>query len=287
MKDKTEVLGLRTALPPAIAARYDEIVAASKTDRTARRLWKKEGRGLGTASDFVNSLYGATFDKKAPTGLDAFVTSFSTHAGDGDFEREHGLWSQWRDYAGPDGYCIVLDTKATGLLLAEECDVRYWAHLKLDTVRYDDRPTAELFPELIEAAGRSLQQFMAKVREPEMGVQDFLIGATLLKGAKYRPEREVRIVCIPGTAAMSAIALREHPHVFKPPPLPEIRSRDDGRRYVSVFEGRPVRLPIVRIIVGPAPGAEERAAFARSLLPGVPISTSRSAPNRGELLLGQ
>src|SRR4029077_1431919 len=34
----------RTALPPAIAARYDEIVVAFKTDRIARRLWKKEGR---------------------------------------------------------------------------------------------------------------------------------------------------------------------------------------------------------------------------------------------------
>jgi hypothetical protein len=78
MKDKTEVLRLRTALPPAIAARFDEIVATFKMDRTARRLWKKEGRGLGTARDFVNSLYGASFDKKAPTGLDAFVTSFST-----------------------------------------------------------------------------------------------------------------------------------------------------------------------------------------------------------------
>jgi hypothetical protein len=65
MKDKAEVLRLRTALPPAIAARYDEIVAAFKTNRTARRLWKKGGGGLGTARDFVNSLYGATFDKKS------------------------------------------------------------------------------------------------------------------------------------------------------------------------------------------------------------------------------
>jgi hypothetical protein len=38
-----------------------------------------------------------------------------------------------------------------------------------------------------------------------MCTQEFLIGATLLKEARYRPEREVRIVCIPGTAAMSAI----------------------------------------------------------------------------------
>jgi hypothetical protein len=77
---------------------------------------------------------------------------------------------------------------------------------------------------------------------------------------------------------MSAIALREHSRAFKPLPLPEIRCRDVGRRYVSVFEGKPVRLPIVRAIVGPAPGATERTAFAKSLLPGVPISISKSAP---------
>jgi hypothetical protein len=278
MKDPTEVVGLRTALPPVIAAHFDKIVATFKTDRVARRLWKKEGRGLGTAHDFVNSLYGATFDKKAPTALDAFVTSFSTHAGDGDFEREHGLWSQWRDYAGADGFCMVLDTKATGLLLAEQCDVRYWAHLKLDPVRYGDRPIAELFPELVEAAGRTLQQFLAKVREPEMGVQEFLIGSTLLKDPEYRQERELRIVAIPGTGNMSAIALREHSDVFKPLPLPEIRTRNDGRRYVSVFEGKPIRLPISRVIVGPAASADERVELVRSLLPGVPVSVSKSAP---------
>jgi hypothetical protein len=276
--DPSEVVGLRTALPPAIAARYDEIVAKFPTDRVARRLWKKSGRGLGTARDFVNSLYGATFDKKAPTALDAFVASFSTHAGDGEFERAHGLWSQWRDYAGLDGYCIVLDTKAMGFLLAEECDARYWAHLRLDSVRYGDRPIAELFPELIEATGRTLQDFLAGVREPEMGVQEFLIGSTLLKNPKYRPERELRIVAIPGTARMSAIATREHAHVFKPLPLPAIRARGDGRRYVSVFEGEgePARLPISRIIVGPAEKAEERIALVRTLLPGVSVSVSKS-----------
>jgi hypothetical protein len=240
-------------------------------NRTAGRAapgWRGPGWGWGLGAAVVGgAIIGRCTGSFAPG-----------HAGDGDFERKHGLWSQWRDYAGPDGYCIVLDTRAMGLLLAEECDVRYWAHLKLDPVRYDDRPAAELFPEFVEAAGRSLQQFLAKVREPEMGAQEFLIGATLLKEAKYRLEREVRIVCIPGTAAMSEIALREHADVFKPLPLPEIRSRDDGRRYVSVFEGKPVRLPIVRVIVGPAPGSEERTAFARSLLPDVPIPISKSTP---------
>jgi hypothetical protein len=276
--DPSEIVGLRTVLPLAIAAQYDAIIANHPTNRVGRRLWKKSGRGLGTARDFVNSLYGAIFDGEAPTALDAFITSFSTHASDSEFEREHGLWSQWRDYAGPDGYCIVLDTKATGLLLSEECDVRYWAHLRLDPVRYGDLPIAELFPELIGAAGASLQQFLAGVREPEMGVQEFLIGSTLLKNPKYRPERELRIVAMPGTETLSAMALREHASVFKPLPLPKIRARSDGRRYVSIFEGKPVRLPIVRVIAGPAAGADERIELVRSLLPGVPVSLSKSAP---------
>jgi hypothetical protein len=114
------------------------------------------------------------------------------------------------------------------------------------------------FQSFIDAAGRTLDQFLAKVREPEMGVQEFLIGSTLLKNAMYREEREVRIVAIPGTSDLSAIALREHAGVFKPLPLPEVRTRTDDGRYVSLFEGKPVRLPILRVIVGPAADAEER-----------------------------
>lgn len=116
------------------------------------------------------------------------------------------------------------------------------------------------------------------MREPEMGVQEFLIGSTLLKDPKYRPERELRIVAIPGTAKLSTMALREHARVFKLLPLPEMRTRQDGRRYVSVFEDKPIRLPVLRVIVGPAAGAEERIALVRSLLPGVPVSVSKSAP---------
>ena len=84
----------------------------------------------------MNSLYGATFDNRSDvvTAMAASMTSFSTHAADGDFEREHGVWSQWRDYAGPDGFCIVLETAALGRLLAEDMDSRYCAHLKLDPV---------------------------------------------------------------------------------------------------------------------------------------------------------
>ncbi len=81
--------------------------------------------------------------------------------------------------------------------------------------------------------GLHRNQILAGVREPEMGVQESMIGSTPLKDPKYRPEREVRIVAIPGTGKLNAIAMREYPHVFKPLPLPQIRAREGGRRYVS------------------------------------------------------
>jgi hypothetical protein len=205
MADQTEVQLMRDKLPAAIAPRFDEIVSSIKLTRIQRRLWKKSGGGLGTARDFVNSLYGATFDNRTDvvTAMDAFMTSFSTHAADGDFEREHGVWSQWRDYAGPDGFCIVLDTAALGRMLGEDMDSRYWARLTLDSARYGDAPIDELFPELVDASADTLRQFLHGVKYPEMAVPQFLLGTTLLKDAGYRPEREVRIVGIPGTKRMS------------------------------------------------------------------------------------
>ena len=78
-------------------------------------------------------------------------------------------------------------------------------------------------------------------------------------------QTQIRIVAGPGTGKMSAIALREHADVFKPEPLPEIRTRNDSLRYISVFEGKQVRLPISRVIAGPAAGAEDRIALVCSL----------------------
>ena len=121
MADKTEVLLLKDQLPEAIAPEYEAIVAP--LPRHKRRLFKASGGGIGVARDFVNSLYGATFHNKSGfTALDAFMVSFSTHAGDGDAEREHGLQSQWKEYAGPDGFCLVFDTKQMAEHLGSEMD---------------------------------------------------------------------------------------------------------------------------------------------------------------------
>jgi hypothetical protein len=50
-------------------------------------------------------LYGATFDGAAVySAMDPYLFSFSTHAEDTAFDREHGIRSQWDAYAGSGGY---------------------------------------------------------------------------------------------------------------------------------------------------------------------------------------
>lgn len=276
MIDKAEVRLMRDLLPPAVAPRMDAIV--QNLNRQKRRAWDVAGRGKKTARDLVHALYGATFDGKAAySALDAYLFSFSTHAGDTDFDREHGIRSQWDSYAGPEGYCLVFDIREVAQMLGREMDTRYWMRLTLDPVRYADRPVEEIFPELVNASASTLRQFIDGVRTPEMAVPEFLAGTTLLKGAGYKSEREVRIVAIPGTAQVAKYAAKEFPDQFDPTePLPEIRIRPDtAKRYVAMFDGLGLRLPIKRIIVGPGDRQEERAERARSLVGAVPVTVSR------------
>jgi hypothetical protein len=154
-------------------------------------------------------------------------------------------------------------------------DLNQWAKRMVDiaTGEVDDR---EPTPEVVNASADTLRQFVSRVRYPEMAVPEFLAGATLLKGADFRPEREVRIVAIPGSKRLSEQAAKEHPDAFKIMPLPEVRTRPGTtRRYIPIFEALGLKLPIKRVIVGPSRRQEENAAIARSLVGDVPVSCSQ------------
>jgi hypothetical protein len=87
-------------------------------------------------------------------------------------------------------------------------------------------PIEEIFPELVDGLADILRQFLSGNRTPEVAAKEFLIGTTLLKGIDYKPEREVRVVAIPGTAQAARYAAREFPVEFDATlPLPEIRTR--------------------------------------------------------------
>jgi hypothetical protein len=185
MVDKDEVMLMCKLLPTAVAPRMDAIVKTQNRHR--RRLWAAAGYGWKTARDLVEALYGATFDGRAVySALDVFLFSFSTHAEDTEFDREHGIRSQWDSYAGPNGYCLLFDITEMAQLLAQEMDSRYWVRLTLEPVRYANQPTEKIFPELVDASSDTLRQFINGVRTPEMALPEFLAGATLLKGAEYK-----------------------------------------------------------------------------------------------------
>lgn len=276
MLDTNEVRLMRDLLPPAFAPRMDAI--AKTFNRKSRRIWEAAGGGAKTARDLVNALYGATFDGAAVySAMDPYLFSFSTHAEDRAFDREYGIQSQWTGYAGSEGYCLVFDIGAVAEMLKREGEARYWHWLTLEPVRYADRPVDEIFPELVLASAETLRQFVVDgVKEPEMAIPAFLNGTTLLKGASYKLEREVRIVAIPGTAETARHAAAQYPSEFDASmPLPEIKMRPStGKRYVALFEGLGLRLPIKRVIIGPGTRQEERAERARSVLGDVPVTIS-------------
>jgi hypothetical protein len=276
MLDTDEVQLMRKLLPPAVVPRMDAIV--QKLNRKKRRLWDASGRGAKAAHDLVEALYGATFDGRAVySALDAYLFSFSTHAADTAFDREHGIRSQWDCYAGPEGYCLVFDIGEVARMLCREMDTRDWTRLTLAPVRYADRPVEDIFRELVDASADTLRQFIDGVRFQEMAVPEFLAGTTLLKGADYKSEREVRIVAIPGTAETAKYAAKEYPNQFDASaPLPEVRVRPDtGKRYIAMFDGMGLRLPVKRVIIGPGDQLEERSERVRSILGDVPVTMSR------------
>ena len=44
-------------------------------------------------------------------GVRRYLFSFSTHAEDADFDQQHGIRTQWEQYAGLDGYCLIFDIR--------------------------------------------------------------------------------------------------------------------------------------------------------------------------------
>ncbi len=166
-------------------------------------------------------------------------------------------------------------------ILKVEFDKHDWTHLNVDPVRYavDGVSLRDHFPGLITAARTSINQFLDSVRNPEMAIIQFLEGATLLKHADFIEEREVRIVAIPGAEGYQKRGTIEKPdYIWNP--LPAIRPRPDGtgRRYVNLFEGCAVTLPIKRVIVGPSPRQAEHIAEARDLVGTDRVVVSKPRP---------
>jgi hypothetical protein len=264
LNDDAEISTLRPQLQQTMAQVLQREVKKQNTG--IRNQYYHAGGAAPMARDFVASLYASTFERgDADFAIDAYTTSFSTHAADTPYERENGLESQWRCYA-TDGFCLVFDTDKLGDLLGKEFDKLDFTHLNLEDVRYlrDGTRLPDYFDFIEPTLQVVAEQVFKRFEKQEMGTVEFLRCATLLKRASFREEREVRIVAIPGAPGWQEQAAREHPNQFVKKPIAVID--EEPKRHITLFAGAGIKLPIKRVIVGPSERQAENAEFARSIV---------------------
>jgi Protein of unknown function (DUF2971) len=222
------------------------------------------------AITLVQSLYHVTFDEGAPFGVSPYISSFCSHSGPNDeYEKDHGLLSQWRGYGGSGGFCIVFDTARLANFLGQELDGSFHIYLRIDPVRYafKGKNVIDLLPEIVSRCGHFYEKYILEDRD-DLDVADafipFVRGAAFLKHQAFHEEHEVRIVALPGMQALSDLTAKEHPE-FTVKPLKVTGKTDGGKRFISLFDNTKSELPIQRIIVGPSQQQQANFEFATQL----------------------
>ncbi|HZH27423.1 MAG TPA: DUF2971 domain-containing protein [Azospirillaceae bacterium] len=292
MNDAGELLQLRPLLVPIVRTHVLNVLRA-EVERNPAIIQQITGRGgfqalaAREAEAFVDLLYRATFGGQGEPGFATpFLACFCTHSGDNEYERQNGLLSQWRGYAGDGGVAIVFDASGLEQLLQREYESAAFAHLGFADVIYADDALRfeQRFSELIAKADDG---FLAALKGEDPGGKaigalftPLVAAAPRLKHRGYHEEREVRVIACP-TSPSTLEAFRTDPHYREDKPLKPVRQdkRPDGskRHYIELFTGIPdgVRPHIKRIIVGPGPSQDEAARRAAELTAGrVPITKS-------------
>ena len=292
LNDTTEVLHLKEPLRCGLATRF----AAYLHERQKRsmvfslKVIDHGGRDKvadGLATSMTNSLYTATYGSRPSLQFGApYITSFTTHSN--EYDAQHGLLSQWRDY-GRDGYCLVFDTKILGGMLQTDFDAFYMVHLNLDEVVYSvgEFDIEHQFGDLMRRCEQYLDAVLATGSAPEMienGFAPFAAATTLFKHQGFREENEVRIVAIPGTQALSDATKAAFPAQFVERPIMEPVEVGEGkgaRWHVSLFSKTGRDLPLKRVIVCPGPEQQVRFDYAQERVGGKAEVTKSAIPWTG------
>jgi len=277
LNDREEVIHFKEPLKTALS----EMLSRRDISPSQRDTLDRFGGISRIAADLVENLYRNTFEGSAGySSAQPFIVSFCTHADDRAYEREHGLLSQWRGYGGDGGYCLVFDTVGLCKIFKHELDHYSLIYGSIDAVKYFKRD-ADLpveFSQFMEVFNAHIFWFLeGKLGpEPEEPTSRFLRLAPLFKHQGFWEEREARLVVIPGTEVFRDYVRAEHPGIDLPLPK-EIRTRQDGRQYISLFEGLKDRLPIKRVIVGPSKTQQNNLKMAWDILDsGVKITASET-----------
>lgn len=272
VNDSTETKVLAAHLERALSKRLGVLAErawVSNLDARARSFLEL----CSDPSEFAYVHAGALVDALHALAVDsrgAYITSFCSHHADKDYEKMHGLLSQWRAYGRNGGYCIVFDTKGLAELLRREASLHYWNFITFEEVSYaeDDDAVDKRFETLISAGEALVSNILFRGKDDGFKVEDFgafVRGASLLKHPGFKEEREVRVVAMPSSQSDVADVRKIHSAV--PQRLYKTtHARSDGTRdipYLALFDNLHEDLPMKRVIVGPS--SQQQAHHRRVL----------------------
>lgn len=204
-----------------------------------------------------------------------YIACFSAPAS--DRVRIDGLLSQWRGYGKDGGYALVFDTSRLEQLLKIESATFWYQHAQWGDVHYhqDDEDLAHAEPEIV-AAEEELRRSIARfIKDPvpaelESTFEPVATLSCLFKHWGFHEEREVRIVAIPPNADL--VREGRAGGELRPVRSPKMFVRGGTPvPYLDLFASEPavaevLRLPIIRIIIGPHPQSQLRRQAVEELL---------------------
>lgn len=209
----------------------------------------------------VDAFYQAVIGKvshKQPNG-DPFICSFCAHE-DG-YEKKNGLLSQWRAYSGQNGFALVFDTKKLESFYDDFADTTNYAFNVFQKVTYS-RDENRLKTIINPRCDIMYEHFLHLKDNPKasqdlikLSAQAFIFCASTMKHQGFAEEQEVRIVHSPVSEEQNVRYLKKYPNDYSFKRISEIRDRgsiENPIRYIELFDSLTNKLPIKRIIIGPA-----------------------------------
>jgi hypothetical protein len=279
MNDANEIYELRSPLVAELVRRLTPFAQdLRRKGRRATQLFSASAEAEHFANTLARIFYSTVFDQKTTA---CYITSFCSHTDDQDYEREHGLLSQWRGYGGRGGYCLVLDTAALSSLFERENGSYMYAYTDLRQVHYsvEGALEARLFSELFDRSEVIAKAAMNAKVDPlvDDAVLSFVASATTLKHRGFYEEREIRLIAVAGTQAAQDIMKNVAGYKAVPLKGPFTTDRNgSSRKHITLFGSDFASLPIQRVIVGPSRSQDQNVGVAREIV-GTEVLVTKSA----------
>lgn len=206
LNDSTEIKFVKQALKPYV--REDLFLYLKRTARqrlSIQRGVRKYG-GLRKTSDtlaepVISVIHDAAFESVngAPPLHEPYIVSFCSHVRDEEYERDHGLLSQWRGYGGVGGYCIVFDAARLMRILEQESRQYFWSYVDMDAVVYsNDEISIKSYVDRISKWCEDCADIIltnAQRKNFDDLLCPYLKAATLIKHRGFMEEREFESLC--------------------------------------------------------------------------------------------